>query len=93
MCRLEFLVDVDVVIASSGKARKQGGSSKTFVQVRPDFCNSGVEYRYPISGIGTQIQHWNLVLASEYRYQLPENSFWNSLKLDFLHLGPYVCHV
>ncbi|KAL4369634.1 hypothetical protein GQ457_05G021110 [Hibiscus cannabinus] len=26
----------------------------------PDFCNSGVEYRYPTSGIGTQIQHWNL---------------------------------
>ncbi|KAL4384764.1 hypothetical protein GQ457_15G013410 [Hibiscus cannabinus] len=60
-----------------------------------NFCNSGVEYRYPISGIGTQIQHWNLVsvLASEYRYQLPENSFWNSLKLDFLYLGPYICHV
>ncbi|KAL4367702.1 hypothetical protein GQ457_05G020670 [Hibiscus cannabinus] len=26
----------------------------------PNFCNYGVEYRYPISGIGTQIQHWNL---------------------------------
>ncbi|KAL4319484.1 hypothetical protein GQ457_18G007790 [Hibiscus cannabinus] len=25
-----------------------------------DFCNSGVEYRYPIRGIDTQIQHWNL---------------------------------
>ncbi|KAL4302784.1 hypothetical protein GQ457_10G014480 [Hibiscus cannabinus] len=24
------------------------------------FCNSGVEYRYPIRGIDTQIQHWNL---------------------------------
>ncbi|KAL4378456.1 hypothetical protein GQ457_02G025400 [Hibiscus cannabinus] len=82
-------------IASLGKARRQGGSSITFIQVRPDFCNSSVEYRYPVSGIGTQIQHWNLVsvLTSEYRYQLPENSFWNSLKLDFLHLGPYICHV
>ncbi|KAL4369624.1 hypothetical protein GQ457_05G021090 [Hibiscus cannabinus] len=70
-------------IASLGKARS------------PDFCNYDVEYRYPISGIGTQIQHWNLVsvLASEYRYQLPENSFWDSLKFDSLHLGPYNCHV
>ncbi|KAL4348511.1 hypothetical protein GQ457_17G011220 [Hibiscus cannabinus] len=51
-------------IASSGKARKQGGSSKTFVQVRPDFCNSGVEYRYPIRGIDTQIQHWNLGIGT-----------------------------
>ncbi|KAL4308994.1 hypothetical protein GQ457_01G019480 [Hibiscus cannabinus] len=61
----------------------------------PDFCNSDVEYRYPINGIGTQIQHWNLVsvLASEYRYQLSENSFWDSLKFDSLHLGPYICHV
>ncbi|KAL4377046.1 hypothetical protein GQ457_02G025390 [Hibiscus cannabinus] len=75
-------------IASLGKAMRQGGSSITFVQ--PKFCISGVEYRYPISGIGTQFQHWNLVsvLAPEYRYQLPENSFWDSLKFDSLHLGP-----
>ncbi|KAL4335769.1 hypothetical protein GQ457_07G007720 [Hibiscus cannabinus] len=26
----------------------------------PYFCNSSVEYRYPIRGIDTQIQHWNL---------------------------------
>ncbi|KAL4282477.1 hypothetical protein GQ457_16G021290 [Hibiscus cannabinus] len=87
-------------IASLGKERKQGGSSKTFVQPLilricmvhvdlwfiPDFCNSGVEYRYPIRGIGTQIQHWNLGIVSvpregyrypssplglEYRYWLP----------------------
>ncbi|KAL4383628.1 hypothetical protein GQ457_15G015710 [Hibiscus cannabinus] len=45
---------------SLGEARKQRGSSKTFVQVRfckygsvnkqwggPNFCLSGVEYRYP----------------------------------------------
>ncbi|KAL4341101.1 hypothetical protein GQ457_08G027140 [Hibiscus cannabinus] len=78
-------------IASLGKARKQGGSSKTFVQYdmldvcpflacleHPKFCNSGVEYRYPISGIGTQFQHWNLSIArvsippcyiTRYRYQ------------------------
>ncbi|KAL4280417.1 hypothetical protein GQ457_03G010060 [Hibiscus cannabinus] len=30
----------------------------------PEFCISGVEYRYPISGIGTQIQHWNLGIGS-----------------------------
>ncbi|KAL4369353.1 hypothetical protein GQ457_05G021530 [Hibiscus cannabinus] len=86
-------------IVSVGKARRQGGSNITFVQdlacCSPEFCISGVEYRYPISGIGTQIQHWNLVsiLAFEYRYQLPGNSIWNSLKHDFLHLGPYGCHV
>ncbi|KAL4388265.1 hypothetical protein GQ457_09G006950 [Hibiscus cannabinus] len=34
----------------------------------PDFCNSGVEYRYPIRGIDTQIQHWNLGIG--YRYPL-----------------------
>ncbi|KAL4384338.1 hypothetical protein GQ457_15G016110 [Hibiscus cannabinus] len=83
--RLSGLLE-GVSIASSGKARKQGGSSKTFVQVRPDFCNSGVEYRYPIRGIDTQIQHWNLgigigtkggvsvpkpPLGLEYRYWLP----------------------
>ncbi|KAL4325648.1 hypothetical protein GQ457_11G023420 [Hibiscus cannabinus] len=46
-------------IASLGKARKQGGSSITFVQVRPDFCSSGVEYRYP-----------NPTLEFGYRYLL-----------------------
>ncbi|KAL4377066.1 hypothetical protein GQ457_02G027070 [Hibiscus cannabinus] len=30
----------------------------------PDFCNSGVEYRYPINGISTQIQHWNLGIGT-----------------------------
>ncbi|KAL4385174.1 hypothetical protein GQ457_15G013360 [Hibiscus cannabinus] len=80
-------------ITSLVVARRQ--EDRGLIIVQPNFCNSGVEYRYPISGIGTQIQHWNLVsvLASEYRYQLPENSFWNSLKLDFLYLGPYICHV
>ncbi|KAL4384330.1 hypothetical protein GQ457_15G022710 [Hibiscus cannabinus] len=42
----------------------------------PEFSISGVEYRYPISDIGTQIQHWNLgigigtqaPLGLEYRY-------------------------
>ncbi|KAL4324659.1 hypothetical protein GQ457_11G031840 [Hibiscus cannabinus] len=29
-----------------------------------DFCNSGVEYRYPIRGIDTQIQHWNLGIGT-----------------------------
>ncbi|KAL4281599.1 hypothetical protein GQ457_03G020150 [Hibiscus cannabinus] len=39
----------------------------------PDFCNSGVEYRYPIRGIDTQIQHWNLGIGTcwgGYRYPL-----------------------
>ncbi|KAL4342107.1 hypothetical protein GQ457_08G026880 [Hibiscus cannabinus] len=59
-------------IASLGKARRQGGSSITFVQ--PKFCIDGVEYRYPISGIGTQFQHWNLgyrypYVFTRYRYQ------------------------
>ncbi|KAL4377927.1 hypothetical protein GQ457_02G025580 [Hibiscus cannabinus] len=39
----------------------------------PDFCNSGVEYRYPIRGIDTQIQHWNLGIGTclgGYRYLL-----------------------
>ncbi|KAL4348681.1 hypothetical protein GQ457_17G006410 [Hibiscus cannabinus] len=30
----------------------------------PDFCNSGVEYRYPIRGIDTQFQHWNLGIGT-----------------------------
>ncbi|KAL4333171.1 hypothetical protein GQ457_07G007640 [Hibiscus cannabinus] len=37
----------------------------------PDYCNSGVEYRYPIRGIDTQIQHWNLGIGTclgGYRY-------------------------
>ncbi|KAL4386963.1 hypothetical protein GQ457_09G021900 [Hibiscus cannabinus] len=55
-------------IASMGKARRQGGSNLTFVQdlacCNPEFCISGVEYRYPISGIGTQIQHWNLGIGT-----------------------------
>ncbi|KAL4298049.1 hypothetical protein GQ457_12G011270 [Hibiscus cannabinus] len=50
-----------ISIASFGKARRQGGSSITFVQVRfsAEFCISGLEYRYLISGIGTEFQHWN----------------------------------
>ncbi|KAL4376902.1 hypothetical protein GQ457_02G031030 [Hibiscus cannabinus] len=55
-------------IASVGKARRQEGSNITFVQdlacCSPEFCISGVEYRYPISGIGTQIQHWNLGIGT-----------------------------
>ncbi|KAL4324408.1 hypothetical protein GQ457_11G028610 [Hibiscus cannabinus] len=34
------------------------------------------------------IGSWVSVLASEYRYQLPENSFRNSLKHVSLRLGP-----
>ncbi|KAL4364107.1 hypothetical protein GQ457_04G017730 [Hibiscus cannabinus] len=66
-----------------------------FACCSPEFCISGVEYRYPISGIGTQFQHWNLVsvLAYEYRYQLPENIFWGSLKHDSLRYGPRYCYV
>ncbi|KAL4339715.1 hypothetical protein GQ457_08G025560 [Hibiscus cannabinus] len=60
MCRLEFLVDVDVVIASLGKARRQGGSSITIVQ-----CISGLEYWYMHGGIGTDSS-----LESVYRYSL-----------------------
>ncbi|KAL4346992.1 hypothetical protein GQ457_17G007940 [Hibiscus cannabinus] len=51
-------------IASLGKARRQGGSSITFFQVRPEFSISGVDYRYLISGIGTQFQHWNLGIGT-----------------------------
>ncbi|KAL4273893.1 hypothetical protein GQ457_13G014090 [Hibiscus cannabinus] len=51
-------------VASLGKARRQGGSSITFVQVRPELCISSVEYRYLISGIGTQFQHWNLGIGT-----------------------------
>ncbi|KAK9002134.1 hypothetical protein V6N11_024822 [Hibiscus sabdariffa] len=43
-----------------GSVNKQWGG--------PDFCNSSVEYRYPISGIGTQIQYWNLGIGEGYRY-------------------------
>ncbi|KAL4335241.1 hypothetical protein GQ457_07G007120 [Hibiscus cannabinus] len=38
----------------------------------------------PKSPIGA----WVSVLASEYRYQLPENRFWNSLKHNSPRLGP-----
>ncbi|KAL4346658.1 hypothetical protein GQ457_17G009700 [Hibiscus cannabinus] len=67
--RLSGLLE-GVSIASLGKARRQGRSRITFVQVwfSPDFYNSGVEYRYPISGISTQIQHWNLGIGEGYRY-------------------------
>ncbi|KAL4361804.1 hypothetical protein GQ457_04G016310 [Hibiscus cannabinus] len=40
-------------------------------------------YRYPSPPIGA----WVSVLASEYRYQLPENRFCNSLKHDSSYLG------
>ncbi|KAL4289942.1 hypothetical protein GQ457_14G012100 [Hibiscus cannabinus] len=58
-------------IASVGKARRQGGSKITFVQ--PKFCISGVEYRYPISGIGTQFQHWNLGIGTREEYRYPSS--------------------
>ncbi|KAL4362323.1 hypothetical protein GQ457_04G018300 [Hibiscus cannabinus] len=61
--RLSGLLE-GISIASLGKARRQGGSSITFVQVRPKFCISGLEYRYLISGIGTQFQHWNLGIGT-----------------------------
>ncbi|KAL4297629.1 hypothetical protein GQ457_12G012070 [Hibiscus cannabinus] len=61
--RLSGLLE-GVSIASVGKAKWQGGSNITFVQVCPESCISGVEYRYPISGIGTQIQHWNLGIGT-----------------------------
>ncbi|KAL4325513.1 hypothetical protein GQ457_11G030510 [Hibiscus cannabinus] len=60
MCRLEILVDVDVVIASLGKARRHGGSSITFVQ-----CISGLEYRYQHGDIGIDSS-----MESVYRYSL-----------------------
>ncbi|KAL4352878.1 hypothetical protein GQ457_06G010230 [Hibiscus cannabinus] len=79
-------------IASFGKTRRQGGSSITFVQVRPEFCISGLEYRYIISGIGTEFQHWNpgigtarrinlvSILGNAYRYPSPfmelEYRYW-----------------
>ncbi|KAL4273986.1 hypothetical protein GQ457_13G018100 [Hibiscus cannabinus] len=36
---------------------------------------------------------WVSILAFGYRYQLLENSFWAPLKSDFLHMGPYDCHI
>ncbi|KAK9011310.1 hypothetical protein V6N11_044162 [Hibiscus sabdariffa] len=42
------------------------------------------EVSIPKSPIGT----WVSVQASEYRYQLPENSFWRSLKHDSLRFSP-----
>ncbi|KAL4291390.1 hypothetical protein GQ457_14G016750 [Hibiscus cannabinus] len=65
------------------------------------FCNSDVEYRYPIrvsipksnTGIWVSVPAREGIGTPEYRYQLPENIFWTPLKPDFLHLGPYVCHV
>ncbi|KAK8511749.1 hypothetical protein V6N12_000792 [Hibiscus sabdariffa] len=58
-------------IASLGKARRQGGSSITFVQVRQELCMSGVEYRYLISSIGTQFQHWNLGIGTARGVSVP----------------------
>ncbi|KAL4386338.1 hypothetical protein GQ457_09G022330 [Hibiscus cannabinus] len=62
-------------IASLGKARRQGGSSITFVQVRPEFCISGLEYRYLISGIGTQFQHWNMGIGTARGVSVPPLKF------------------
>ncbi|KAL4310560.1 hypothetical protein GQ457_01G022980 [Hibiscus cannabinus] len=73
-------------IASLGKARRQGGSSITFVQVRLEFCISGVEYQYLISGIGTQFQHWNL----GYRYPFvdpPGIDTWGGISVPKLLKG------
>ncbi|KAL4325772.1 hypothetical protein GQ457_11G028200 [Hibiscus cannabinus] len=77
-----------------GSVNKQWGG--------PDFCNSGVEYRYPIRGIGTKggVSVPKPPLGLEYRYWLPSTDtsclktvFGPPLKPDFLHLGPHVCHV
>ncbi|KAL4283070.1 hypothetical protein GQ457_16G013570 [Hibiscus cannabinus] len=96
-------------IASSGKAMKQGGSSKTFVQfwhVAAQISAILVSSIGTLSGVSipkSNTRIWVSVparegigtpcITPEYRYQLPENSFWTPLKPDFLHLGPYVCHV
>ncbi|KAL4319719.1 hypothetical protein GQ457_18G011580 [Hibiscus cannabinus] len=51
------------------EARRQGGSRHNFCSRTilwlwyPEFCISGLEYRYLISGIDTQFQHWNLGLG------------------------------
>ncbi|KAL4348918.1 hypothetical protein GQ457_17G012330 [Hibiscus cannabinus] len=77
-----------------GSVNKQWGG--------PNFYNSGVEYRYPIrvsipksnTGIWVSVPAREVsILAFEYRYQLIENSFWAPLKSDFLHMGPYDCHI
>ncbi|KAL4336316.1 hypothetical protein GQ457_07G004610 [Hibiscus cannabinus] len=82
-----------ISIASLGKARRQGGSSITFVQVRflwlcPEFCISGLEYRYPISGIGTEFQHWNLGIGTARRFDLV-SILWNAYRYPspFMELG------
>ncbi|KAL4367235.1 hypothetical protein GQ457_05G022920 [Hibiscus cannabinus] len=72
--RLSGLLE-GISIASLGKARRKGGSSITFVQdcacCSPEFCISGLEYRYIISGIGTQFQHWNLGIGTARGISVP----------------------
>ncbi|KAL4325833.1 hypothetical protein GQ457_11G025660 [Hibiscus cannabinus] len=47
-----------------GENRLSGLLEGISVSGNPKFCISGVEYRYPISGIGTQFQHWNLGIST-----------------------------
>ncbi|KAL4368796.1 hypothetical protein GQ457_05G020820 [Hibiscus cannabinus] len=46
-------------LEASGRRKPTFGVARSLV-----FCNSGVEYRYPIRGIDTQIQHWNLGIGT-----------------------------
>ncbi|KAL4375851.1 hypothetical protein GQ457_02G022380 [Hibiscus cannabinus] len=48
----------------------------------------GIDTSRGVSVPKSPIGAWVSVLASEYRYQLSENRFWNSLKHNSSRLGP-----
>ncbi|KAL4282904.1 hypothetical protein GQ457_16G015850 [Hibiscus cannabinus] len=67
------------------EARRQGGSRHNFCSSTilwlwyPEFCISGLEYRYLISGIGTEFQHWNPGIGTARRINLV-SILWNAYR-------------
>ncbi|KAL4346335.1 hypothetical protein GQ457_17G014370 [Hibiscus cannabinus] len=80
---------VQVRFYGYGSMYKQWGGSV--------FCIFGLEYRYssvvsePEFNTGIHVSEYRYpssLMELEYRYWLPENGFWSSLKHDSLRLGP-----
>ncbi|KAL4295764.1 hypothetical protein GQ457_12G017190 [Hibiscus cannabinus] len=67
--------------------KKQGKPIRE-VRTSPEFCISGLEYRYPISGIDTEFQYWNPGIGTARRFDLV-SILWNEYRYPspFMELG------
>ncbi|KAL4302517.1 hypothetical protein GQ457_10G005310 [Hibiscus cannabinus] len=68
---------------ASGRQEGKEDQGIIFVQscacCSPEFCISGFEYRYLISGIGTEFQHWNPGIGTARRINLV-SILWNAYR-------------